>query len=95
MDIPFVQLLPLLVESTKSESMHNGSIIVWSEKNYTEGMNRIYLEFCKSGWQKEWANILGMSRQALHGRHLRDMETGVCFSAPLPEDFLLFLRSQK
>ena len=55
---------------------------------------RIYLEFCKSGWQQEWANILGMSRQALHGRHLRDMETGVCFSAPLPEDFLLFLESE-
>ena len=53
---------------------------------------QIYLKFCESGWQKEWANILGMSRQALHGRHLKDMETGVCFSAPLPEDFLHFLK---
>ena len=55
---------------------------------------RIYLEFCAHGWRDEWDDILGMPRQALHGRSLYDQRTGQTFHAPLPRDLLDFLQNQ-
>jgi len=63
------------------------------EKLYGKN-EQIYLDFCQSGWKEEWLDLLGMCRQALHGRYLKDTDKGDCFSAPLPEDFETFLRSR-
>lgn len=52
---------------------------------------KIYLNFCTSGWREEWKGLLGMHRQALHGRCLLDIESVTEFLSPLPEDFSDFL----
>ena len=54
---------------------------------------RIYLEFCSNGWRSEWLEILGMYRQALHGRYLVDVSSVAEFLSPLPEDILGFLNT--
>ena len=52
---------------------------------------QIYLNFCTSGWREEWMELLGMQRQALHGRCLLDIDSATEFLSPLPEDFSSFL----
>lgn len=52
----------------------------------------IYLEFCAGGWRDEWSQLLGMYRQALHGRCLTDSNSKWEFLSPLPDDFVEFLR---
>ncbi len=54
----------------------------------------IYLEFCENGWRDEWIDIIGMYRQALHGRCLIDTNSDQEFLAPLPNDFMDFLISR-
>ena len=53
----------------------------------------IYLDFCSTGWKEEWADVLGMYRQALHGRSLIDTLSKNEFVADLPNDFWGFLIS--
>ena len=62
------------------------------EKLYGSDEN-IYLDFCSSGWQPEWNQLLGMYRQALHGRCLADEGFDQIFLSPLPSDYLDFLYS--
>ena len=52
---------------------------------------KIYLDFCTIGWREEWRDILGMTRQALHGRALVDSTSLQSFIAPLPDDMTCFL----
>tara|TARA_B100000035_G_scaffold293010_1_gene282114 strand:- start:131 stop:955 length:825 start_codon:yes stop_codon:yes gene_type:complete len=52
----------------------------------------IYLDFCTGGWREEWHEMLGMYRQALHGRCLADLNSDDEFLSPLAEDFEEFLR---
>ena len=54
---------------------------------------QIYLKFCTEGWQEEWRDLLGMSRQALHGRSLHDHRTGKTFQAPLAPDIVDFIQT--
>ena len=54
----------------------------------------IYLQFCEGGWQPGWLELLGMSRQALHGRSLGFLRDGPVFYADLAPDMSAFLRDQ-
>ena len=54
----------------------------------------IYLKFCLNGWRNQWLKVLGMDRQALHGRCLMDTESRSEFLAPIPSDMLSFLSSK-
>ena len=60
------------------------------EKLYGRDEN-IYLDLCSSGWKPEWNQLLGMYRQALHGRCLADKGFQQVFLSPLPNDYLDFL----
>lgn len=55
---------------------------------------KVYLEFCANGWQEKWIDLLGMQRQALHGRCLAEINLKEEFMAPLPDDFLGFLHTR-
>jgi len=63
------------------------------EKLYGKDEN-IYLDFCTTGWRDEWLSLLGMHRQALHGRCLFDMDEKNKFLAPLPKDLTHFIHCQ-
>ena len=63
------------------------------EKLYGKDEN-IYLEFCSTGWRNEWAEELGMYRQALHGRCLTDTQSHHQFVSRLPDDLQDFLSSK-
>jgi len=63
------------------------------EKLYGKDEN-IYLDFCTTGWRDEWLSLLGMHRQALHGRCLFDMDEKNKFLAPLPKDLTHFIHYQ-
>ncbi len=53
---------------------------------------RIYLEFGEGGWRREWAPLLGMKRQALHGERLGfEQEGEPGFSAVLADDMVDYL----
>jgi 23S rRNA pseudouridine1911/1915/1917 synthase len=54
----------------------------------------IYLQFCQGGWQPDWLELLGMSRQALHGRSLGFLRDGPVFYADLAPDMCGFLRDR-
>ena len=54
----------------------------------------IYLQFCEGGWQPGWLELLGMSRQALHGRSLGFLRDGPVFYADLAPDMCGFLRER-
>ena len=52
----------------------------------------IYLKFCESGWRDEWIGLLGMDRQALHGRSLDFKAEGKIYKSDLPDDMLKYIR---
>ncbi len=52
----------------------------------------IYLQFCEGGWQPDWLDLLGMSRQALHGRSLGFVRGGPVFYADLAADLRTYLK---
>ncbi|MEC8044338.1 MAG: RluA family pseudouridine synthase [Verrucomicrobiota bacterium] len=52
----------------------------------------IYLKFCESGWRDEWIGLLGMDRQALHGRSLDFKAEGKIYKSDLPDDMLKYMR---
>ena len=54
----------------------------------------IYLQFCEGGWQPDWLDLIGMSRQALHGRSLGFLRDGPAFYADLAPDMCGFLKDR-
>ena len=69
--------------------MLNQLAVPWWVKSFMARM-KAYPDFCTGGWRRV-AEMLGMYRQALHGRS-PDLNSDDEFLSPLAEDFEEFLR---